>query len=116
MEDYFVKLDIPDELRKKLLETSKDIVRSLQTHENLRQIRVEKLEEIIRLRSIMKDIDNLMLRLRKLFPVVETQKKEKFRKPVYRGKQEKLVEVKSPKIDELQEELRKIEERLNRIS
>ncbi|MBI2652247.1 hypothetical protein HYX00_02170, partial [Candidatus Woesearchaeota archaeon] len=52
---YFVHIKEPNEIRRNILETLKDIVEVLQRFEKFKHTRHEKLEKIQKLRGLLKD-------------------------------------------------------------
>ena len=77
--EYFVKIDEPMTLRKNLLGTSRDVIISLKKYDDFRDIRTEKVEYILKLGSIIDDINMLLSRLKSSMPtetIRQEQKKE----------------------------------------
>lgn len=67
-EVFFVGIRDPSELRRDVLGSVKKIVHSLKRHENLNALRREKIELILRLKRILKEIAFLNTKLKALFP------------------------------------------------
>ena len=113
-EDYFVKIDEPREIRKNILECSRDTINLLKDYENLKQIRVEKVRSMLKIKNIFSEIDLLLKNLKKQLPsfksaISKSKKQIKKKKPIRKTK-------KMPEIDVLEQELSKIEQKLSRLS
>ncbi len=114
----FVKIDNPVEFRKALLLSIRELIHSLQRNDTVKQIRIEKVEQIIKLKKTTKEIEVLLNRLNADMPVnLESRKKEKApakSKKAVKGKA-KGKGKKAPKISEMQKlesQLRDIEGKL----
>ena len=57
---YFVRLEEPSELRRTILESTRDIVDALKKFEEFKSVRDEKIKEIEKLRSDMRGISRLI--------------------------------------------------------
>ena len=73
---FHVGIKDPIELRKNLLESSRDIIKSLQKHERFKAIREEKIEQIIKLKNVMGDIEKLNKRFKAELPKIELRAKK----------------------------------------
>jgi len=123
----FIKIDNPHEVRKSLLESSRDTIMMLKMHEKFREIRIRKAQEIMRLRETMKDISKLVVRLKSSIPDIkinlpapprqEKPKEIKQAQPAAPARP-KPVEQKSPvaSLSDLDSQLKQIEEKLGRLS
>ena len=99
--DFFVGIHEPSDIRRNVLESSKDVVNSMQTNEILKQIRKEKLLLFEKMRSVMNDLDLLVSKLNKKLPKTHLRKN---------------VVIKTPaEIKELENRIRKIESEFNKI-
>jgi len=124
---FYVGISKPDEIRRSLLEGARDLVTYLQRYEKLKELRNEKLEKIQEAKSLVKEINSLILKLRREFP--KTNLKVQVREE---QKPKKIQEVEIPKesipipkpdirrkqvtdIEKLESELAEIEEKLGRI-
>ncbi len=111
---YFVQVRDPVENRRNLLGSSKQIIHILQKCENLRSLRVKKAEKLAVLRNLNKELNLLTVKLKNELPQVdlrvklETDKTES--KPV------KIKNNPSKDILKLEDELKMIEEKLNRLN
>ena len=109
---FYVGVKDPIELRKSLLESSRDIIKSLQKHESFKEIREEKTEQIIKLKNVMSDIEKLNKRLKAELPKIELRAKEEISKKYKKIKPSKNIS----EIEKLEKELDFIESKLNEIS
>ncbi|MEM3127160.1 MAG: hypothetical protein QW331_03785 [Candidatus Woesearchaeota archaeon] len=135
----FVEIRGPVEVRRNILEATRDVVQHLQRYERFKQVREEKAVEIAKLKTNIKDINRLIGKLRSALPktklrikmheevaAVEQRQKEleeKRKKAEKKAKkEEKKVEPEQPKkkelseIEKLEKELGEIEGRLNKLS
>ena len=62
-DDFFVGIYDPIDVRRNILESSKEIVKSLQSHNALKILREEKLKQYKMMRQVMSELDMLMGRL-----------------------------------------------------
>lgn len=135
-EIFYVGIRDPIEIRRSLLESSKDMVHSLQRFERFKEVRKEKLEELNEVRKTMNVVKKLMSQLKKTLPdapsvrvelgqekrKVELKKHKKATTKNSSKKKVKPVEVKervSPKemneLEKLEAELSAIEGKLSRL-
>ena len=121
---FFVEIRQPDDARKDILETLKDIIELLQKFESLKRTRHEKMEKIQKLRILMRDTNKLMGVLKLKLPQTNLKgivPKHHEPKPKKVHAKKKEAEEKVPKrerteLDKLQEELRAIESKLKSFS
>lgn len=112
---FYVGIKNPLELRKNLLENSKNIIKNLQRHEHFKAIREEKIEQIMKLKSVMNDIKKLNIRLKAELPKTELRAKRE--KPAPSKKTTSLRKTpKKSEIERLEKELDFIESKLKDIS
>ncbi len=122
---FFVQVKDPNEVRKNILETLKDIVEVLKSFEKFKQIRHDKLENINKLRGLLKDANKMLGNLKSKLPQTNlraTVVKEAPRHPKVphkKGKKIKIIEAeKAPpkkeitEADKLEAQLSAIEEKL----
>jgi len=109
---FFVGIRDPIELRKELLTSSKNLIDSLRRHEAYKDIKQDKEQRILELKRIFDELLVLNRKLRNHLPrtplkapTVTREEKPIKGKPVQ-------VKLAKGKIDILEEELAKIEERL----
>lgn len=114
MEDqlFYVGIHDPVELRKELLMSSKNLIDSLKRYERYKNIKEEKLSYIMELKRVFDELLVVNKKLRGKMPkTVGTPppaKKKATGKP-------KHVKIKRSNIDLLEDELAKIEERLESL-
>jgi len=142
---FFVGLKEPSQLRRTVLETSKEAVHTLQQYERFKEVRIEKTKEILRLKGIFKELDNLITKLKVKLPKtslrVKAAKEEEEAKIIIdegnnieeeikehraKGGRKKLRNVKNAlvkkpakrlsEVEKLEAELNDIEEKLGNIS
>ena len=66
--DFFVGIYDPQDVRRNVLESSKEVVNSLQSHDSLKSIRRNKLKCYKEMRQIMVELDFLVNKLEKSLP------------------------------------------------
>ena len=111
-EPYFVQIKDPLDMRRSILGSSKQIIHILQRYERIKELRVRKLDKISKLKALNKEINLIIAKLKKEFPDAG------FR--VKMGTEEKKVsksrrKVSGNEIYQLENELRKIEEKLGSL-
>ena len=112
-EDFFVQIREATDVRKAILHTSKQIIDVLKRYEKLKKLRIEKVEQIMKLRLLNKEIKLLSTKLKKEFPETKIR--------VRQGK-EKRVRIKTSinsadndEFAELENQLHAVEAKLNRL-
>ncbi|MFH1641582.1 MAG: hypothetical protein ABIC04_01650 [Nanoarchaeota archaeon] len=110
---FFVNVDGSDELRRKLLESSRSIIEVLKNYERFKSANREKQKEIEDLKLKIRQISRLLLKLKSSLPIL------KLKSPVTEIKSEpKKTLAKMPKseLDKLEMELDEIESKLGTLS
>ena len=117
-ESYFVSIRNPVELRRQLLESAKKSIYCLQVYYRIKLVRERKLKEMQRLRQLVQELQYLNVALTEKLPkhvdVSAHIKKSEKPSPKIHHTKSKPVQEKSD-LDKLEEHLKKIEERLQRI-
>jgi polyhydroxyalkanoate synthesis regulator phasin len=118
---FFVGIRDPIELRKELLTSSKNLIDSLRRYEAFKDLKEEKLQNVLELKHVFDELLVLNRKLRNHLPRIpvkvptalkEMQQMREGPKPKVVGKPAKIGKN---KIDVLEEELAKIEERLGSL-
>ena len=120
---YFVKISDPNGVRKRLLESSKDLLHMLRGYHHLLEIRDEKREVAEKLRFMMKDLARLGEQLEQFLPQESLKEVENFLPPKKGTKKSKKVTMtkvtktsaKLSEGDRLEKALANIEERLGKL-
>lgn len=115
-EVVFVSVNSSSKLRRNILESSKEVIECLKKYEDLKVIRKEKMQNIMKFKQDVREVLNLISQLRSALPKMDIKVKEE--KAVV--KEEKVVEeVKKPipttEIEKLQYDLDDIESKLNSL-
>lgn len=135
---FYVGVQDPVEIRRNVLECSKDMVQFMQRYENLKNIRNDKEEAIHHLKEDVRELKSLVNKLRKVLPKSklrikshEEKKEEKPKPKKKKGKKKKAkkeTKKEAPKeettpppkpkteIERLESELADIEEKLGKLS
>jgi len=120
---FFVGIRDPVELRKELLTSSKNLIDSLRRYEAFKDLKEEKLQHIIELKRVFDELLVLNRKLRNHLPRIpvkvptalkEMQQMREGPKTTSKASA-KTVKMARNKIDVLEEELAKIEERLGSL-
>ena len=118
---FYVGLKEPRELRRQLLESSKGLIQLLQKYEHFKSASAEKEAQTERLKKILTDISMLVNRLKAALPKgipslgrIPGQVKT----PKTRGKAANTTDVPKDRkeISKLEEELREIESKLDKLA
>ncbi len=124
---FFVEVKEPEEVRKNILESLKEIVESLQRFEKFKETRKDKIYHINKFKNIVKDTNKLVFDLKKSFPETtirtvremskSTQKKKTNGKKKYAGVIKKEVQERKPmtELQKLESELSEIEGKLESL-
>jgi len=67
-EVFYVGLNDPRGVRKNVLESTRDLIQTIKSQDNLKQIRTQKFMLIEELKNQMVQVDNLMNRLKRALP------------------------------------------------
>ena len=125
---FFVKLKEPNEVRRNILETLKEIVEVLHKFERFKHIRHEKIEKISRLRALLKQANKMLGDLRLKLPQTslranvarEIQRPQnahhKKGKSVKPAEAQKMPKKDSTELEKLEAELSAIESKLKNLS
>jgi len=105
---YYVGVTDPVELRRSILENSKSIIGFLKKYEDLKALRSKKTVMMIQLKDEVDDIRKLVARVKRDLP------KSKLRQAEAMAKVKKPVAAKFD-LDDLEDELGDIENKLNRL-
>ena len=121
---FFVGVKNPIELRRTMLESSKEIIEDLQKYERLKTLRAEKAKQIEALRTIIKEINRLVVKLRAELPttslrIEEIKTPQKLKNPKKDIKEKKEIKAEPKKelteLEKLESELDAIEQKLSGI-
>lgn len=131
---FYVGIQDPVEIRKTVLESSKEIIQYLQRYERFREVRSEKSMQMKKLREEMAEIHSLVKKLKTALPKTKLRTrlhkheeeiakiaavKESKESAVKKSPQKKQETVKEPAADKAekpkQTELDKLEEELSQI-
>ncbi len=121
---FFVEVREPDEVRRNILESLKEIVESLQRFEKFKEIRKEKSGNVDKLKKDVKEINKIILNLKSALPesklrAMEVSKPvaEKKGKKKKHKKKHKEAEERKPasELEKLESELSAIESKLGSL-
>lgn len=117
----FVGITNSGELRRNILECSKDILESLKEYEKVKSVKEEKQKLIQKFREDIKAISRLINRLKTNLPKVkEVGIKKPEKEIVEKQEKPKVIKVEKPKekteLERLESELNDIEGKLNTLS
>jgi uncharacterized membrane protein YkoI len=136
---FYVGVTEPIEIRRNILECSKDIIQYLQRFEKFKQVRLEKEEEIRKLKETTHDIRVMVRKLKAALPKTKLRamlhkheeevmmsapveketkaaKKKASKKSEEKTAQERVPERHVTELEKLESELGEIESRLTRLA
>jgi hypothetical protein len=70
-EEFYVEIEDSVELRREMLETSKELIGILQQYEEIKAIDTQKVQEIEHLRNMFKEISADIMRLKGMMPKIK---------------------------------------------
>jgi regulator of replication initiation timing len=111
--DYFVGIYDPLDVRRNILESSKEIIKSLQIFEKLKNIRQQKLGLFKQMRTVMQEFDTLISKLQRKLPKTHLRKTLDSSKPF--SKKTHTNTQFSSVLAKLDEQLRKVERDLSSL-
>jgi hypothetical protein len=115
-EIFFVGIRDPIEIRKELLTSSKNLIDSLKRYEKYKLIRETKTEHIVELKRVFDELLVLNKKLRGKLPKVPIKAPQLGETRIEQKKVKAAVkEMPKSKLDILEQELSKIEERLGSL-
>ena len=120
-EQFFVGIHETRDLRRNILESSREMVHTLQSYEKVQEIREEKLRRIKQFKTVIEELKLLISKLNEAMPKVQVRQPEPTRisssKKRYREKRvtPKRKEKEELDLKRLEEELSSIEGRLSQI-
>jgi hypothetical protein len=112
-EKFFVGINNHLDVRRNVLECSREMIQSLQSYEKITRVREVKIQRIKQLRTVIKEIDLLMAKLQDQLP------KTNLRAAVVQPSQELKIRTRTKDvsdIDKLEEQLRDIESEIAKLS
>ncbi len=118
-EQFFVGISGTKDLRRNLLESSREVVHSLQSYEKISEIREEKLRRIRQFKTVIEELKLLISKLNESVPQVRIKQPvskndfklpKKKKEPVSKKRKDEIEEMR-----ELEEDLSKIEGRLAQL-
>jgi hypothetical protein len=128
---FFVKIDNYYEIKKEILESSKEILICLKKYETIEKIKLEKKNEIQTLLNLLLEIDNLSSSLEYNIPIIDSKVKFEHKEETKEEKIEKKMESNSTKIkkniesinskeedkeiDEIEDSIKELEKKINGI-
>ncbi len=109
-EDFFVGIESTKDLRRNILESSREMVHILQSYEKVKEIREEKLRRIKQLKTVLEELKLLGSKLSRALPSVQTRiiEAEKEAKKSLK-KEPRQSKVKKEKKEEAKKDLEKLE-------
>ncbi|MFH1649158.1 MAG: hypothetical protein ABIA93_01265 [Candidatus Woesearchaeota archaeon] len=116
-DSYYVQVRTPDELRRRILESSKAVVHTLQEYQNVLEVREKKKKLLEMLKTQMEEIIVLQEKLSAVLPEFELPVEKPKPVPKKKGKHKKKhsAPVQKTELDALNDTLSKIEEKLRKL-
>ena len=101
-ENYYVNVKEPADLRKSLLETSRQVVLSLQKYEHFKINKMKKKDELDKLKKTLREINQLISQLKKELPAKKIKSLSKVKIPakgIPKGKKGEIAGLESDLAD-----------------
>lgn len=116
-EGFYVGIEDPVEVRRNLLESSKEIIHDLQRYEKLKMIKGQKKEAMDKLKKKIAEINVLIAKLKSIVPESKIEKIAPLqeRVPQTTKKVTKEQPRRKTEIEKLNDELRRVEEKLKKL-
>ena len=67
-DDFFVGINNPLDVRRNVLECSREMIQTLQTHEKIKKLREAKIKRTLQLKTVIRELDLLFSKLRTALP------------------------------------------------
>ena len=116
---FYVEVNRSDDVRKNTLECVKEVIESLQRFEKFKESRKAKLESIKKLAKYVKDINRLVLSLKKSLPEPQLRAGKDDKPSLIKAKNGKLPVIRRRAVEFVKRqptsELEKLESELNAI-
>jgi len=115
--DFFVGIYDPLDVRRNLLESSREILKSLKTFTDVSEIRKNKLKLYKKMKSVMEELNLLVTKLDKKLPESHLRKKieKTVSSPVYVAKEKSKKEGLVNELDKLESQLSEVERELSEL-
>ncbi|MBU0757053.1 MAG: hypothetical protein KKF44_03230 [Nanoarchaeota archaeon] len=113
---FFVGINNAVDLRRNILESSREIVQNMQSFENVRNIREIKIKRIQQLKTVIRELDLLFAKLRAELPQTHLRAISEENIEVGRKKPKPKTLKEMTAIEKLDTQLREIEQEISRMS
>ena len=112
--EFFVQIQDSTEIRRILLENSKQVIKILQRYESLKDQRIRKQELISKLRGVNREIQLLVQKLERVTPktIISAKTKQKTTKKEHTRR---MIVPQTKELNKLESELMEIESKLGRL-
>ena len=123
-EQFFVGIQEPMDLRRNILESSREVIHTLQSYEKVQAIREEKLRRLRQFKTVIEELKYLVSKLSGSLPKVQVREvspDEKIKEPVkvMKAKEQRVIPKKKDvgivELKKLEEELSAIEGKLSQL-
>jgi len=121
-EEFFVGLHNSMDVRRNMLESSRDMIHTLQSYQKVNEVREEKIKRVEQFKTIMEELKLLVNKLNKALPKVQVKEVELRAKEAFEKISRKETKVEVPRdssgksdLEKLEAELAKIEGRLSKF-
>lgn len=111
-EGFFVGINNPIDVRRNVLECSREMIKTLQAHEKLTVIREEKLKRVKQLKTVIRELDLLFSKLRNGLP--KTHLRAGLAEPSRKDSSRPAKTY--TEIEELERQLGSLEKEISRLS
>ena len=111
--DFFVGIYSPSDVRRNLLECSREMIQILKSYENIKKIREAKLKRTQQLKTVIRELDLLFSKLKAELPKNQLRALAPEKIPVSKSRTD-IEPVSS--IEKLERQLKDVEREIARIS
>ncbi|MBN1503154.1 hypothetical protein JW930_06415 [Candidatus Woesearchaeota archaeon] len=112
--EHFVGIDNPMDVRRNILESSREIIQTLQKFDKLKEIREEKLKTLHQLRTVIRELNLLFSKLKAELP--STHLRALAPEEVSLPSLKDAPKIEKSELEELESQLMDIERELTRLS
>ncbi|MBN2422689.1 hypothetical protein JXB41_05650 [Candidatus Woesearchaeota archaeon] len=112
---FFVGVTNPLDVRRNVLESSREMIQTLQSYEKIKKIRESKVRRIQQLRTVIRELDLLFSKLKSSLP--KTHLRAKVAESVSSSKVKSSDSTKQmTELERLEEQLKEVEQEIARVS
>jgi hypothetical protein len=112
--DFYVGVSNPLDVRRNLLECSREMIQTLQSYEKIKKIRDMKIKRIHQLKTVIRELDLLFSKLKSTLPKTHLRAKVKEIRSSLKYKPSDIKDMNE--LEKLESQLKDVEQEIARIS